>query len=441
MANIFFISLGCDKNRIDAEIMSRRLLDAGHFVTADIAEADCAIVNTCGFIQSAQEEAIECIFDMVREKEAGSVKAVVVTGCLAQRFAVDIRKEIPEVDAVVGLAHNQDIADIVSRAIAGEQLELFGDAKELCIEGERALSTPPHYAFLKIAEGCSNRCTYCAIPAIRGPFRSRPAANILAEAEKLVREGAREIILVAQDTTSYGKDLADGSSLAGLLTELCKIKNLWKVRILYAYPERIDDALIDVIAKEDKIAKYLDIPFQHADAAVLKRMGRFGSKQTLLALIEKLRSRVPDITLRSTFIVGFPGETDAQFEALLDFLREAKLDRAGCFPYSPEEGTPAARLADQLPAEMKNARAERFMQTQSLVMERRLADTIGREVVALCDGFDEERGGFTLRSEADAPDIDTVLCVSLEADLMVGELYTLRITGTDGADLAAEVVL
>lgn len=439
MANIYFISLGCDKNRIDAEIMARSLQARGHSITAEIAEADCAVVNTCGFIESAKKEAIDAIFDMIRAKEAGQVRAVVVTGCLAQRYREELCALIPEADAVVGLAKNADIVDVVEQTLAGAHIAAFGAPEELVIEGARSISTPPHYAYIKIAEGCSNHCTYCAIPRIRGQYRSRPMAQVLDEARTLAQEGVRELIVIAQDTTSYGRDLPQKTSLAALLRELAKIDGLWKIRVLYAYPDRIDDELIETMAAEPKIAKYLDIPMQHANREVLRRMARFGDRETLLALIGKLRAAMPEITLRSTFIVGFPGETEAQFLELCDFLKEAKLDRAGCFPFSCEEGTAAEKLSPQLDEETKQRRAEQFALVQTEVLAHKRAALVGAELEVICDGFDMERELFACRGEADAPEIDTAVWLPPEADLMPGEVYRVRVTGCDEFDLFASL--
>ncbi len=439
MANIYFVSLGCDKNRIDAEIMADKLLRAGHRVVAEPQGADCAIVNTCGFIESAKKEAIDSIFDMVREKQAGRLRAVVVTGCLAQRYGAELCELIPEADVVLGLCGNADIVGAVERALAGARFSAFGAPEELVVEGSRALSTPPHYAYLKIAEGCSNHCTYCAIPAIRGAYRSRRQADILAEAQRLAARGVRELILIAQDTTSYGRDLRDGSSLSGLLRALCKIDALWKIRILYAYPDQIDDELIETMASSDKIARYLDIPMQHASAAVLRRMARFGDRETLLGLIGRLRAAMPDITLRSTFIVGFPGETEAQFLELCDFLKQARLDRAGCFAFSCEEGTPAEKLTPQLDEETKQRRAEQFTLVQTELLAASRQKQIGREYEVICDGFDFERELFACRGEADAPEIDTNIWLPPASDLMPGEIYRVRVTGADTFDLYAEL--
>ena len=440
MPDIYFISLGCDKNRIDAEIMARRLIEAGHSIVAQPSEADCAIVNTCGFIDSAKQEAIESIFDMVREKEQGSVKAVVVTGCLAQRYAEELQKEIPEVDAVIGLKYNDDICGVVARAMGGEKIGAFGNPEELTITGARQLSTPQHYAYLKIAEGCSNKCTFCAIPGIRGAYRSRAMQEITDEANALSDEGVREIILIAQDTTSYGKDLNGGESLAVLLDRLCGIEGIWRIRLLYAYPDKISGELIETMACQPKIAKYIDIPMQHCSTDILRRMGRFGDRAALVDIIAKLRAAMPDITVRSTFIVGFPGETEEQFTELIDFLKDVRLDRVGCFAYSPEEDTPAARLPQQHSDGTKNRRAEQFMTVQTRILSEKLQTAAGNIIEVICDGYDEEKGCFACRGDGDAPDIDTCVLLPLECDLMPGEVYSVRITGTDGADCYGELV-
>ncbi len=440
MANIFFISLGCDKNRIDSEIMLKKLSDGGHSIVGEIEQADCAVVNTCGFIESAKAEAIEAIFDMVNAKKSGAIKSVVVTGCLAQRYQQELHTLIPEVDAVIGLCGNADILNVVNRSLEGKSTLCFGAPEELIVCAERLLSTPPHYAYIKIAEGCSNHCTYCAIPSIRGSYRSRPTDEIVGEARGLVRDGVRELIVIAQDTTSYGKDLSNGESLSSLLKELSKIDGIFKIRVLYAYPDRITDELIDTIAREDKIAKYLDIPFQHANKEVLKRMGRFGDREVLLSLIDKIRQRIPDITLRSTFIVGFPGETQEQFAELVDFIKAARLDRAGCFEFSPEEGTAAVKLSPEIDDETKAKRADDFRFTQTEIMLAKNEEKVERTLTVICDGFDEERGMFACRGEWDAPDVDSLIFVPLESDLCVGEIYEIKITGVDEFDLLGEVV-
>ena len=436
---IYFISLGCDKNRVDAEMLCHRLVSAGFSITSEFEEADAAIINTCGFIESAKAEAIENIFDMVREKDAGNIRAIVVTGCLSERNGEEMMELIPEVDAVVGIGQNADIAAIMRRALDGEGHAFSRCPLNLPLEGERLLSTPQHYAFIKIAEGCDNHCTYCAIPAIRGRYRSREEAAILAEAKQLVSYGVRELIVIAQDTTTYGKDLAGGENLTRLLQKLTAIEGLWKVRVLYAYPEHITEELIAEFANNDKLCKYLDLPLQHADSAVLKRMGRFGSGEENLALLRRLRAEIPGMTLRSTFIAGFPGESERQFQNLLQFLDDAQLDRAGCFAYSAEEGTPAGRLPEQLPEEEKLQRAERFYEAQIAISERRQAARVGSEFEAICDGFDEERMMYLCRGEMDAPETDCYALVPLAADLMPGEVYLLRAVEADGLDLICEL--
>ena len=432
---IYFISLGCDKNRVDAEIMCYKLAEAGYSFTDSMEEATIALINTCGFISSSKEEAIEVIFDMIREKTAGNLKAVIVTGCLSERHGEEMKELIPEIDAIVGIGQNGKIVEIVDGVLAGKEHQFERCPYLLPMNGERLISTPLHYAFLKIAEGCDNHCTYCAIPGIRGRYRSRKKEEILSEAEKLVSYGIREIILVAQDTTSYGSDCYENYRLADLLRELAQIKGLWKIRILYAYPERITEDLIDVIADTPQIAKYLDIPLQHADAAVLKRMGRIGSFESYLSLLEKLRSRIPGITVRSTFIAGFPGETEEQFQTLLRFIGEAKIDRAGCFAFSSEEGTPADRMGDQIPEEIREERAKRFYQLQTEMTEEKQRQLIGRSVSAINDGYSEENGAFRCRGDMDAPEDDCCILVPSEYDLIPGEIYTLSVSGINGLDL------
>lgn len=437
---IYFISLGCDKNRVDAEKMCFLLENAGYGITSDLEEADAAIINTCGFIESAKTEALDNIFDMVNAKIEGVIKAVIVTGCLSERHGEEMMEIIPEVDAVVGIGQNSEIVDIVGKALHGTDNEYIRSPLDLPLEGDRLISTPQHYAFLKIAEGCDNHCTFCAIPGIRGKYRSRKPESILEEAHKLVSYGVREIILVAQDTTSYGKDLDEKVSLASLLRDMSAIEGLWKIRILYAYPEHITDELLSEMASNSRVCKYLDIPLQHADDLVLRRMGRFGSGKENLELIKKIKKTVPGITLRSTFIVGFPGETDEQFDNLISFLRDAQIDRAGCFTYSAEEGTAAEKLKDQLPEELKKERAEIFYDIQQEITQCLQENKVDSVTDVICDFFDEDRASFICRSESDAPEDDLMVMVPLKYDLIPGEIYKVRITGTDGLDLAAEPI-
>ena len=340
------ISLGCPKNQVDAEIMLSKLQKGGFEIVNDPMEADVVIVNTCGFIEDAKRESIENILDMISFKEDCENLKVLVTGCLAERYQSEIFKEIPETDAVIGIGANEDICEICTRIIEGEKVELFPPKTDLKIEGNRILTTPPYSAYLKIAEGCSNHCTYCAIPAIRGEFRSRPSESILAEAKKLATEGVKELIVVAQDTTRYGEDLYGKNALVPLLRALSKIDGIEWIRLLYLYPERIDDALIDEIANNDKIVKYMDIPLQHCDKNVLKRMNRHGDRESLTALLNKIREKVEGITIRTTFIAGFPGETEEQFQRMLDAMEELELDYSNTAAYSPREKTVAAKWTD-----------------------------------------------------------------------------------------------
>ena len=436
--SIYFISLGCDKNRVDAEMMCYKLVEAGYSITSELSEADTVIINTCGFIANSKKEGLDNIYDMVLEKENGNIRNIIVTGCLSERHGEEMHELIPEIDAIVGIGQNENIVSIVDKAVKGEENRFERCPMDLPLEGKRLLSTPQHYAYLKIAEGCDNHCTYCAIPGIRGKYRSRKEADILREAETLVSYGVREIVLVAQDTTNYGKDLDGGEDLAGLLQKMSRIKGLWKIRVLYAYPEKITEELIDVIGSNDKIAKYLDIPLQHADQAVLKRMGRIGDGDVYLQLIDKLRERIPDITVRSTFIAGFPGETEEQFRHLEEFLEKARLDRVGCFAYSEEEGTPAARMKEQIPEEIKEERAERVYRLQKEIIKEIQTSKIGDRIEVICDGYDEETNSFICRSDMDAPEDDCCILVSLSADMIPGELYSVVITGTDGYNLFAD---
>lgn len=438
-SKIYFISLGCDKNRIDAEMMCFKLEEAGYEITSELEEADLALVNTCGFIASSKKEGLDNIFDMVNEKNAGNIRGIIVTGCLSERHGEEMHELIPEVDAIVGIGQNDEIVSIVEKVLRGDKHEFERCPLRLPLEGKRLISTPQHYAYLKIAEGCDNHCTYCAIPGIRGAYRSRKEEDILREAEELVSYGVREIIIVAQDTTNYGKDLPNGENLTRLLEKLSKIPGIWKLRVLYAYPEKITDDLIEEMRSSEVIANYLDIPLQHADPAVLRRMGRVGDGNTYLELIRKLRNRIPGITIRSTFIAGFPGETEEQFNHLEEFLREARLDRVGCFAYSEEEGTPAGRMKEQLPEEVKEDRAKRVYEIQTPIMEEKQQEKIGNCYSVICDGYSEEENGFICRSEMDVPEDDCYIIVPVEADMMPGEIYDVIITGVSGSNLKGEM--
>ncbi len=433
---IGFISLGCPKNQVDGERMLARLAADGYEICDDIDGADAVIVNTCAFIEDAKKEAIESILDMVSMKEDGMIGKVIVTGCLAERYKQEILKEMPEVDAVCGLGANGDIASIVSGLLSDNAAaEFFPPKTALPETGERLLTTPAHYAYLKIAEGCSNGCSYCVIPRIRGPFRSRPKEDVLAEAKTLASRGVRELVIVAQDTARYGEDLYGELSLASLLRELAKTDGIEWIRLLYCYPERITDELLDVIATEPKVLHYLDIPFQHADPQILRQMGRPGSGAEYLALLEKIRACIPDVTIRTSLIAGFPGETEEQFNALSEFVKAARFDRMGCFPYSREEGTLAYNLPDQLDEQTKLDRAQIINEQQGIITEMASADKIGTDQAVIVEDYDGYTDSYTGRSAADAPEIDRVVRFTTKKDLENGEIVTVYIFDESDGDL------
>ena len=400
------VSLGCAKNQVDAEMLLFSLKQKGFELVDDPAKADAVIVNTCGFIESAKQESIDEIIELGKLKREGKIKAIIVTGCLAERYQNEITKQLYEVDAAVGIGANSKIADIVLDALGGNKTELFPSKLELPLEGGRIQSTPPYTAYLKIAEGCDNRCTYCAIPLIRGGFRSREPENVIEEAKQLAEKGVRELNVIAQDTTRYGEDLFGKPYLAKLLKELCKIEKLRWIRVLYCYPERVTDELIDVMANEEKIVKYIDLPLQHCNAEILKSMNRRGSRESLTALLNKIRDRIPNVVLRTTFISGFPGETEEQFEELCEFAKEIEFDRLGCFPYSQEEDTPAAAFPNQLDGETKQNRADIIMEQQQLIMTRRCEKLVGTTAEVLVEGFDRIAECWYGRTYADAPEVD-----------------------------------
>lgn len=438
MNKIGMISLGCPKNQVDAEMMLSTLCEAGFEITGEVEGTDVVIINTCGFIGDAKKEAIDTILEVCQLKDEGSVGAVVVTGCLAQRYKDEIMKEIPEVDAVIGIGANADIASVCRDVMKSKKVNLFPPKLSLPLEGGRVLTTPSHYAYLKIAEGCSNCCTYCAIPKIRGKFRSREMENIIAEAKSLAENGVKELIVVAQDTTKYGIDLYGELKLAELLKSLCKIDGIEWIRTLYCYPESITDELIEIMASEEKICKYIDIPLQHCDGDVLKRMNRRGDRESLTALINKLRARIPVITIRTTFIVGFPGETQENFESLSEFADEMKFDRYGCFAYSAEEDTPAATMENQIDEDTKIERASIMNAQQQRIFEDKLEALIGKELTVIVDGFDEDEMLYLGRSYMDAPDIDTVVIISSEEELTAGQFVKGIVKGNLNGELIVE---
>lgn len=434
------VSLGCPKNQVDAERMLYLLRKDGYELVSDAALSDVVIINTCGFIESAKQEAIETILEFCTLKQEGRIKAVIVTGCLSERYKDEVIKEIPELDAVVGLGSNENICEIIRDVLKGRQITSFGEKEILCFDDKRIISTPSDFAFIKIAEGCNNCCTYCAIPSIRGRFRSRKIEDIVSEAEKIAEQGYTELIVVAQDTTRYGEDLYGEPKLAELLKKLCKIEGLKWIRTLYMYPERITDELIDTIAKEEKLVKYFDIPIQHCSSEVLKRMNRKGDKQSLVELIEKIRNKIPDVILRTTLIAGFPGETEEQFEELCEFVKEARFERLGCFAYSREEGTAAAKLKNQIDEDIKKRRCEIIYDTQLRISDEFNQSLIGRELEVVVEGFDRYAECFFGRSSMDAPDIDGKIFFTGDKKLLLGEYVTVKINDILDYDLLGEII-
>lgn len=437
---IGMISLGCPKNQVDAEIMLSRLKNDGFEIVNDPGEADLIIVNTCGFIEDAKRDSIENILDMVSYKEDTPKLKVLVTGCLAERYRSDILSEIPEVDSVIGIGANDDIADICRRILGGEKVEIYPPKENLSFDGDRVLTTPPYSAYLKIAEGCSNHCTYCAIPSIRGEYRSRPSESILAEAKKLADGGVKEIIVVAQDTTRYGEDLYGKNALAPLLKALCKIDGIEWIRLLYLYPERIDSALIDAIAENDKIVKYLDVPIQHCNERVLKRMNRHGSRESLAKLFNTIRDKIPGVIIRTTLIAGFPGETEEEFQELCEFVDEMRFERMGCFAYSEEEGTPAAKMDGMLEPDERARRAEIINERQSAILDETNEALIGKTLQTIVEGYDSYSDSFYGRTYMDAPEIDTMIYFTCGYDLTEGDIVSVEVINIIDSELTGEVV-
>lgn len=435
------VSLGCEKNRVDAEMLLYKLKEKGFTIVDDPAMCDVAIVNTCGFIESAKQESIDEIIELGKLKAEGKIKKIIVTGCLAQRYKSEIMQNMFEVDAVAGIGANSDIADIVMRTVQGENVEEFPEKTLLPLEGGRVQSTPGYYAYIKIAEGCSNCCSYCAIPLIRGKFRSRKMENIIEEANRLAENGVKELIVIAQDTTKYGVDLYGEPSLAKLLKELCKIEKLNWIRVLYCYPENLTDELIDTMAQEEKIVKYIDLPMQHCSAQVLHNMNRKGDRDTLKAKVEKLREKIPDITIRTTFITGFPGETRENFEDLAEFAKEMKFQRLGCFAYSQEENTKAAEMSMQIDPEIKQKRADIIMEQQQLIMEEYCKQLMGKTITVLCEGYDRYAECYFGRSQADAPEVDGVVFFNCSgAKPAPGDFVQVKIDDYLGCDPIGEMI-
>lgn len=435
------VSLGCAKNQVDAEMMMAALKNAGYRLESDPAAADVAIVNTCGFIDAAKKESIEEILELARLKAEGKIKAIVVTGCMAERYREEILKELPEVDAVAGIGADSDITSVVARALGGEKTELFPEKTLLPLCGERALSTPRYYAYLKIAEGCDNRCAYCAIPMIRGRYRSRTVENVLEEARALAAGGVKELILIAQDTTRYGWDLYGRLMLPQLLRELCKIEGLRWIRLLYCYPDSMTEELLRTIAEEDKIVKYIDLPLQHCSERLLRAMRRTGSRGELTALIAKMRRMVPGLILRTTLIAGFPGETEEDFAELAEFVREIRFERLGCFAYSREDGTAAAEMPGQIDEEVKQHRMELILEDQMNLLQEWGESRVGTVQEVLAEGFDRYAECWFGRSAADAPDIDGKIFFTVSGKKpKPGEFVRVRVTGCVDGDLTGEMI-
>ncbi len=437
---ILFVSLGCDKNLVDSEMMLGMLGEKGFTFTDDEAEADIAVVNTCCFIGDAKEESINTLLQMGELRESGQLKALIAAGCLAQRYREEIQKEIPQVDAIVGTTAIEDIVAAVEEALAGSGQNHYKDINEKPVtDRKRVVTTGGHFAYLKIAEGCDKRCTYCIIPKVRGSFRSVPMENLVAEAQELAEAGVKELILVAQETTLYGVDLYGKKSLPKLLHELAKISGIYWIRILYCYPEEITDELIEAIAAEPKVCHYLDIPIQHASDAVLKRMGRRTNQEELRGMIAKLRDRIPDICLRTTLISGFPGETQEDFEELYRFVNEMEFDRLGVFAYSREEDTPAAVMEQQVEEAVKEARRDELMELQQEIAFEKAGDMVGRILTVMIEGKVADEDAYVARTYKDAPNVDGYLFVNTSANLMTGDFVKVRVTGSNEYDLIGEI--
>ena len=437
--NVAFISLGCAKNQVNCEQMMATCQKAGYTIQAAPEGADVVVVNTCGFLSSACEEAIDNILEMAELKKAGQVKKILVTGCMAQRYKEDVLSELPEVDGVLGTGSYGDIADAVAEVMdQGLRPCHLGNIHTADQSGERILSTPPWYAYLRIAEGCGNHCAYCVIPSLRGKYRSRPMEELLEEAAELASAGVKELLVIAQDITRYGTDLSGEHQLAKLLTELCKLDFHW-IRLHYLYPDEITDELIDTIAREPKIVKYLDIPIQHCNDAILKAMNRRDTKAELLELFAKLRARIPGLVLRTSLITGLPGEGEAELEELCDFLRQTRIERAGVFPFSPEEGTRAAQM-EHVDTEEARRRAELVVDVQSDIIDDYNDAVLGTEREVLCEGFDGQAQMYFGRSYAESPDIDGRIYFTADQEVEPGTFVNVRLTGTMDGELTGEQV-
>ena len=437
---ILFVSLGCDKNLIDTEMMLGMLTDKGYFITNDENEADVVVINTCCFINDAKEESINTILEMAELKKSGKMKALLVAGCLAQRYKEEIQEEIPEVDAIIGTTAIDSIVEALEEIFTGKKQNHIEDINRKPVyDKKRMVTTGGHFAYLKIAEGCDKHCSYCIIPKVRGNYRSIPMESLIKEAKQLVEFGAKELILVAQETTLYGKDLYGKKSLPELLHKLCEIEGLYWIRILYCYPEEITDELIETIRTEEKICNYLDIPIQHASDRILKRMGRRTNQQELRDMVAKLREAIPDICLRTTLITGFPGETQEDHEELLAFVDEMEFDRLGVFTYSSEEDTPAATFSEQVEDEIKTDRQADIMELQQEIAFEKAEDMIGRTVLAMIEGKVPDEHAYVARTYKDAPNVDGFVFIQTSEELMTGDFVRVKITGSFEYDLIGEI--
>lgn len=438
-AKVSIVSLGCSKNLVDSERMLYKCRSHGYELVTDPAQSDAVIVNTCGFIQSAKEEAIDTILELCQLKKEGTIKKIILTGCLTERYREEVADEFQEVDAIVGFSDEKDIVDILDSVMGNERVVSFAPKNEAELDGKRILTTLPFFAYVKISEGCSNNCSYCAIPQIRGKYRDVPFEKIIEEAKFWAENGVTEITLIAQDTTRYGEQLYKKNRLPELLKELCKIEKIHWIRVLYSYPERITDEFLDVMASEEKIVKYLDMPIQHSNGEILKRMHRPGNTEKLTALINHIREKMPDITLRTTLITGFPGETEEQFNELAEFVNDIKFDHLGCFAYSQEEGTQAAEFDDQIDEDVRSHRSDIIMEQQTLVNAKKLEKMQDKTVEAVIEGFDKYAEVYFGRTKADAPDIDGKIFVMSEKPLKMGEYVNVHITDSMDYDLIGEV--
>ncbi len=434
------VSLGCSKNLVDSERMLYKLRKKGYQLVTEPGLADIAVVNTCGFIKSAKEEAIETILELGKLKEDGTLKKIIITGCLTERYREEAAELFPEADAVIGIGNNKDIVDILDHVLAGEKYINFAPKSDAELTGERIISTLPFFSYLKIAEGCSNCCTYCAIPMIRGGFRSVPMEDVIKEAEDLASKGVTELVVIAQDTSRYGEDIYGKSMLPELLKKLCRIDGLKWIRTLYCYPERITDELLDTIASEEKLVKYLEIPIQHCDGDIISRMNRWGDEEKLEALFAHIRAKIPGVVLRTTLITGFPGETQEQFDRLAEFVQRVRFDRLGCFPYSQEDGTKAANFPDQIDEETAAHRADIIMEQQLLISAENNEKLLDAELEAVVEGFDRFGECWFGRTVLDAPDIDGKVFFTSEKGLQIGDYVKIRITDTLDYDLIGEVI-